>query len=162
MTCKESTRQHAVDGPRLSCEQQVGGSSPPASSKRGWSEAPLRRALIQAGLYYLAMSTMLASDVDVLQRIGTALADPTRRRILTMLLAGPAYPAELADVLDVSRAKVSNHLACLRGCGLVTTTRQGRQVRYQLADDRLAGALRELARVVLDSPACPAHLGPRP
>jgi ArsR family transcriptional regulator, cadmium/lead-responsive transcriptional repressor len=107
------------------------------------------------------MSTTLASDVDLLERIGTALADPTRRRILTMLLAAPAYPAELAQVLGVSRAKVSNHLARLRGCGLVTATREGRQVRYQLADDRLAGALRELARVVLDSPACPAHLEPR-
>ena len=59
------------------------------------------------------MSTALASDVEVLERIGTALPDPTRRRMLTMLLVAPADPAELA-------------------------------------------------RVVLDSPACPAHLGPRP
>jgi DNA-binding transcriptional ArsR family regulator len=108
------------------------------------------------------MSTTVASDADVLERVGTALADPTRRRMLTVLLAGPAYPAEMAEVLDVSRAKASNHLACLRGCGLVTATREGRQVRYELADQRLAGALRELARVVLDSPACPAHLEPRP
>jgi DNA-binding transcriptional ArsR family regulator len=118
--------------------------------------------LVQAILYYPAMSTTLASDVDVLERIGTALADPTRRRMLTMLLTGPTYPAELAEVLGVSRAKVSNHLACLRGCGLVTATRQGRQVRYELADQRLADALGELARVVLDSPACPAHLAARP
>jgi DNA-binding transcriptional ArsR family regulator len=108
------------------------------------------------------MITELATDVDVLERIGTALADPTRRRILTMLLAGPTYSAELAEVLGVSRAKTSNHLACLRGCGLVTATREGRQIRYELANQRLAGALRELARVVLDSPACPAHLEPRP
>ena len=107
------------------------------------------------------MSTTLASDVDVLERVGTALADSTRRRLLTMLLAAPAYPAELAEILNVSRAKVSNHLACLRGCGLVQATRQGRQVRYELADDRLAGALRELARVVLDSPACPTHIAAR-
>ena len=98
--------------------------------------------------------------MDVLERIGTALADPTRRRTLTMLLVGPAYPAELAQVLDVSRAKASNHLACVRGCRLVTATREGRQLRYQLADQRLAGALRELTRVVLDSPACPIHLEP--
>ena|SRR5829696_2702742 len=118
--------------------------------------------IVQPILYSPVMSTALGSDVDVLERIGTALADPTRRRILTMLLVGPAYPADLAEVLDVSRAKVSNHLACLRGCGLVTATREGRQIRYQLADQRLAGALGELARVVLDSPACPAHLEPRP
>jgi ArsR family transcriptional regulator, cadmium/lead-responsive transcriptional repressor len=108
------------------------------------------------------MSNALTTDVDVLECIGTALADPTRRRMLTMLLAGAAYPAELAQVLGVSRAKTSNPLACLRGCGLVTATREGRQVRYELADHRLAGALRELARVVLDSSACPAHLEPRP
>ena len=108
------------------------------------------------------MTATLSSDLDVLERVGTALADPTRRRMLTMLLAAPTYPAELADLLNVSRAKVSNHLACLRGCGLVTATREGRQVRYELADERLADALRQLARVVLDSPARPAHLEPRP
>ena len=54
-----------------------------------------------------------------------------------------------ADVLGVSRAKVSNHLACLRGCGLVRATREGRQVRF------------ELARVVLHSPACPVNLEAR-
>ena len=43
------------------------------------------------------MTTTLPNDLDVLERIGTALADPTRRRMLTMLLAGPAYPAELAE-----------------------------------------------------------------
>jgi ArsR family transcriptional regulator, cadmium/lead-responsive transcriptional repressor len=118
--------------------------------------------IVQSPLYCRAMSTTLASNVDVLERVGTALADPTRRRILTILLAAPAYPAELADALEVSRANMSNHLACLRGCGLVTATREGRQVRYELADDRLADALRELARAVLDSPACPAHLEPRP
>lgn len=74
-----------------------------------------------------------------------------------MLLVGPAYPAELAEVLDVSRAKVSNHLACLRGCGLVKATREGRRVRYELADECLADALRELTRVVIGSPACPAR-----
>jgi hypothetical protein len=34
LSCKETTRQHAVDDPLLSCKQQVGGSSPPASSQK--------------------------------------------------------------------------------------------------------------------------------
>jgi hypothetical protein len=38
-SCKDSTRQHAVDDPQLSCKQQVGGSSPPASSQRCRSKA---------------------------------------------------------------------------------------------------------------------------
>jgi DNA-binding transcriptional ArsR family regulator len=104
------------------------------------------------------MGTAALVNADVLERVGVALADGNRRRILLRLLDGPAYPAELADGLATSRAGVSNHLACLRGCGLVTTTRQGRQVRYELADPRLAQALRQLTQVVLTSDACPAHL----
>jgi ArsR family transcriptional regulator, cadmium/lead-responsive transcriptional repressor len=104
------------------------------------------------------MDTAALVNADVLERVGVALADGTRRRILLRLLDGPAYPAELAETLVASRAGVSNHLACLRGCGLVTTTRQGRQVRYELADPRLGHALRQLTQVVLTSDACPAHL----
>jgi DNA-binding transcriptional ArsR family regulator len=104
------------------------------------------------------MSTAAMIDVDVLERVGVALADGTRRRILQRLIDGPAYPAELAEALATSRAGISNHLACLRGCGLVAATRQGRQVRYDLADPRLAQALRQLTQVVLTTDACPDHL----
>lgn len=85
-----------------------------------------------------------------LQRVGTALADPTRQQILLQLLAGPTYPADLADLLGVARTNVSNHLACLRGCGLVRTTREGRQVRYELASPRLAHALQDLMSLDLE------------
>lgn len=88
------------------------------------------------------VQTALASDT--LDRIGTALADPTRRLILLRLLSEPAYPADLADALSTTRPNVSNHLTCLRGCGLVRTTREGRQIRYELASEALAGALRLL------------------
>lgn len=88
-------------------------------------------------------------DLGVLHRVGTALADPTRRQILVELLAGPAYPTELADHLGTSRANLSNHLACLRDCGLVTTTAEGRRIRYELADPRLGDALLLLASLDL-------------
>lgn len=48
-----------------------------------------------------------------------------------------------------SRANISNHLACLRGCGLVRATRQGRQMRYDLADLNLARALKLLGEITL-------------
>ncbi|WHT15763.1 metalloregulator ArsR/SmtB family transcription factor [Crossiella sp. CA-258035] len=86
---------------------------------------------------------------DALARLGRALADPTRCRILVALLDGVSYPAVLAERLGLTRSNVSNHLACLRGCGLVVATYEGRQVRYALADEHLARALRELAQVVL-------------
>lgn len=108
------------------------------------------------------MPIAVSEDLDTLGRIGAALADTTRRRILTRLLQGPAYPAELAHALDASRSNISNHLACLRGCGLVSTAREGRQVRYQLSDPRLARALRALAGLALPVDNCAADLEPAP
>ena len=81
----------------------------------------------------------IAVDAEALGRVGKALADPTRRRLLLALVQGPG----------LTRANVSNHLTCLRGCGLVSTVPVGRRVRYELADPRLAGALAQLASLVL-------------
>ena len=86
----------------------------------------------------------VAVDLDVLARVGHALADDTRRRILVELLAAPEHPAELADRLGLTRQNVSNHLGCLRDCGLVVGVPEGRRVRYELADPGLARALEEL------------------
>ena len=94
----------------------------------------------------------------VLARFGHALSDPTRCRLLLALRDGSAYPAELADVLGVSRTNLSNHLACLRGCGLVVAVPEGRRSRYELADRRLAhalGDLIELALAVDPNASCP-------
>lgn len=86
---------------------------------------------------------------DALHRLGRALADPGRCNILVALLEGPAYPGELAAALGLTRPNMSNHLSCLRGCGLVTATAEGRQVRYEITDAKLAHAIRDLLDVVL-------------
>jgi len=91
----------------------------------------------------------VTDPLDSLERVGTALADPTRRRILLRLLDGDAYPADLADDLRTGRSNISNHLACLRGCGLVRGEREGRQVRYSLSSPHLAHALADLVRLEL-------------
>ena len=90
----------------------------------------------------------------LLSRVGKALADPGRCAILLCLLDGPHYPSDLAEHLGYTKANVSNHLACLRGCGLVSTAAEGRRVRYELADPRLAHALRDLHELAasLESP----------
>jgi ArsR family transcriptional regulator, cadmium/lead-responsive transcriptional repressor len=97
------------------------------------------------------------ADAQVLARFGHALSDPTRARVLLALREAPAYPADLADLIGVSRQALSNHLACLRGCGLVVAVPDGRRSRYELADARLAHALGDLLGVVLavDPAACP-------
>jgi DNA-binding transcriptional ArsR family regulator len=98
-------------------------------------------------MYCCAMET--ATHGQVLARFGHALSDSTRARILLALKDSSAYPAELADLLEVSRQSLSNHLACLRGCGLVVAVPEGRRVRYELADPHLAHALTDLLGVVL-------------
>ena len=98
----------------------------------------------------VAVAMCVDARLDTLGRVGTAMADGVRRRILLRLLDGSAYPAELAEDMGESRANISNHLACLRGCGLVRATREGRQMRYVLADHNLARALRLLAEIDLD------------
>ncbi|WP_326797213.1 metalloregulator ArsR/SmtB family transcription factor [Streptomyces sp. NBC_01808] len=90
-----------------------------------------------------------AVDIDVLARFGRALADPIRCRVLLALRDGPGYPAELAEALGVSRTRLSNHLACLRDCGLVVAVPDGRRVRYELADARLGHALDDLRAAVV-------------
>ncbi|MFI0820194.1 ArsR/SmtB family transcription factor [Streptomyces sp. NPDC021098] len=91
----------------------------------------------------------VAVDAAALARVGTALADENRRRLLLALMEGPAHPSDLAERLGMTRGNVSNHLSCLRGCGLVRTVAVGRRVRYELAHPRLAHALADLAALVL-------------
>ncbi|RIQ14526.1 ArsR/SmtB family transcription factor [Jiangella rhizosphaerae] len=95
------------------------------------------------------MSTVTLSHSEAVARLGHALSDPTRARVLLALREAPAYPSDLADALGVSRQVMSNQLACLRGCGLVEATRDGRRTWYRLADPHLAPALEELLRVML-------------
>jgi DNA-binding transcriptional ArsR family regulator len=90
-----------------------------------------------------------ATATAVLTRFGRALADPIRCQLLLALNDGPAHPSDLADSIGVSRSRLSNHLACLRDCGLVVAVPVGRRVRYELADVRLGYALTELRSVVL-------------
>ena len=102
----------------------------------------------QSTLYSHPMLT-IATRLDVMNRLGRAMADPTRSRILLSLLESPGHPAELARDLNLTRSNVSNHLACLRGCGIVVATPEGRQTRYEIADAHLTRALAALLETVL-------------
>ena len=98
-----------------------------------------------------------------MNRMGRAMADPTRSRILLLLLDGPSYPAIISRDLELSRSNVSNHLACLRDCGIVVAELEGRRTRYQIADPHLARALSALLETTLAvdegaqciDPSCP-------
>jgi DNA-binding transcriptional ArsR family regulator len=98
------------------------------------------------------MQTVIGGQV--LARFGHALSDPTRARLLLALREAPGYPAQLAELLGATRQNLSNHLACLRGCGLVVAVPDGRRVRYELADARLGHALGDLLLIVSRDAEC--------
>ena len=75
-----------------------------------------------------------------------ALADPTRRAMLDRLTAGGRNATELRDGLGVSQPAVSQHIAVLRGAGLITEQRDGRHVRYSIEPDGMAPLFDWLAR----------------
>ncbi|MFF7166895.1 ArsR/SmtB family transcription factor [Streptomyces sp. NPDC008086] len=101
-----------------------------------------------------------ATQAEGLARFGRALADPIRCRLLLALRERPDCPVELADPdqLGISHPRLSNHLACLRDCGLAVAVPEGRRVRYELSDPRLAHAVGDLMGTVLavnTEAACP-------
>jgi DNA-binding transcriptional ArsR family regulator len=76
-----------------------------------------------------------------------ALADPTRRRLLSAISERPATATELADGLPISRQAVVKHLAALADAGLLERERAGREVRYRVTPAPLSDAVSWIARV---------------
>jgi DNA-binding transcriptional ArsR family regulator len=69
------------------------------------------------------------------------LADPTRLAILRRLADGEARVVDLTAELGLAQSTVSAHLACLRGCGLISGRPEGRQMFYALARPELLDLL---------------------
>lgn len=103
----------------------------------------------------MGFMTATPTHTLALSRLGHALSDGTRTRILLALREAPARPSDLARSLGVSKQAMSNQLACLRGCGLVEATAGGRNVWYRLADPRIGAALGDLLELVVTvDPTC--------
>jgi DNA-binding transcriptional ArsR family regulator len=74
-------------------------------------------------------------------RFFRGLGDPTRLRILRLLLEGERSVGELVEALGGLQGRISSHLMCLRWCGYVTTRREGRRVYYSITDPRVRDIL---------------------
>src|SRR5690349_24414213 len=78
----------------------------------------------------------------------SAIADPSRRRVLDLLVQhGAASASALADQVPFTRQAVIKHLAVLEDAGLVTRTRQGREVRFAVHPPRLDDATRAMTQL---------------
>jgi DNA-binding transcriptional ArsR family regulator len=76
-----------------------------------------------------------------------ALADPTRRRLLSELAEHPSTATELAGGLPISRQAVVKHLGALADAGLLERQRAGREVRYRVTPAPLSDAVSWMAHV---------------
>jgi DNA-binding transcriptional ArsR family regulator len=85
--------------------------------------------------------------VDGADAVFGALADPTRRALLSRIAAHPATATELAGGLPISRQAVVKHLGALAEAGLLERERAGREVRYRVTPAPLTDAVSWIAEV---------------
>jgi DNA-binding transcriptional ArsR family regulator len=85
---------------------------------------------------------------DRSEAVFSALADPTRRRLMARLSAqGPATASDLARELPITRQAIAKHFAALEEAGLVTGERVGREHRYRLTPAPLTEVMTWMAAV---------------
>jgi len=83
----------------------------------------------------------------VIDQTFKALADPTRRTILSLLRDGDLPAGEIAAHFPVAWASVSHHLSVLKEAGLVLATRDGQFIRYSLNTTVVQDALQHLLEI---------------
>ena len=104
-------------------------------------DAPARRRLTAAG-------DDGGADEAAAGAVFESLADPTRRTVLRAVAEdGPLTATELASRLPVTRQAVAKHLDVLRAAGLVTSAREGRDVRFSFDARPLDDAMGWIAAV---------------
>lgn len=85
-----------------------------------------------------ALETAPAALDEVTAEFFAVLSSPVRLAVLQLLVDGERCVTDLVEALQIAQPRLSNHLACLRHCGLVSVRRQGTFMYYALADQRLA------------------------
>jgi DNA-binding transcriptional ArsR family regulator len=97
---------------------------------------------------------MLLSGVfeatDLKAKLFRGFADPSRLSILEALRHGPQTVSQVVEATGLSQPNVSNHLSCLRGCGLVVSEQEGRYVHYRLSDPRVESFMQLAEELLAD------------
>ena len=88
------------------------------------------------------------TPVELLSKYFRAFADPTRLQILELVADQERSVGELVELTGQAQPKISNHLACLRWCGFVSTRREHRRMYYSVSDARVTELI-EIARGLL-------------
>ncbi len=89
----------------------------------------------------MLLSDDTASGLSVKAKFFRGFSDISRLRIIEALRGGPLTVGEIVKATGLTQSNVSNHLGCLRDCGLVASERKGRYITYRLSDDRVGDIL---------------------
>ncbi|KPV44068.1 ArsR family transcriptional regulator [Alicyclobacillus ferrooxydans] len=81
------------------------------------------------------------------------LSNATRFKITELLLDGEKSVGELVEAVGVSQGQVSNHLACLKWCGYVSSRQEGKYVLYRVTDERVRTIMQLAKGIVADNAA---------
>ncbi len=87
------------------------------------------------------MLTSTPSSIELQAKLFRGFADPSRLSILEALRDGEQTVSDIVETTGFTQPNVSNHLSCLRDCGLVTVRQQGRFAYYSLSDERVGKLL---------------------
>ena len=75
--------------------------------------------------------------MKVRRDIFQAVADPTRRAILTLLVTGAMTPNAIAEHFDCTRQAISKHIRILTECEIVTHKQTGREIHYHFNPEKM-------------------------
>lgn len=84
---------------------------------------------------------MQFNPVALKAKLFRGFAETSRLAILEGLRAGPLTVTDLVETTGLSQSNVSNHLSCLKDCGLVKGEQKGRFIFYSYSDDRIGSFL---------------------
>ncbi len=96
------------------------------------------------------LMTAERSGVQLKAKLFRGFSDSSRLSILEALRQRPLTVSEIVGATGLSQSNASNHLGCLRDCGLVTARQEGRYVRYRLSDPRVGKLLRLADELLAD------------
>jgi DNA-binding transcriptional ArsR family regulator len=103
----------------------------PSTRHRKYFQINLRNRTIA---YIFAIKQL---QITMRRDIFQAIADPTRRAILTLLVSGAMTPNAIAEHFDSSRQAVSKHIQILTECGVVTHQQTGREIHYHFNPEKM-------------------------
>jgi DNA-binding transcriptional ArsR family regulator len=99
----------------------------------------------------LMLQISVKLELDLKAKLFRGFADTSRLSILEALRTQPLNVGEIGQATGLSQPNISNHLGCLRDCGMVMSEQRGRYTYYRLADDRIDGLLRLAEEVLSDA-----------